>query len=155
LKFLYFLVIFLLFVFSACNKQPKACIEVSPNLTAYVFDTLTLASCSENAESFEWEIELPLDSLNTSNEILLDKIIYKSWAKPGEFDVSLTAVSAKGNKQDKTTEVVIVKDLCYQCVNDLGAEYFECASVYLTKKEFDDQLNFWLSNGYTCVTSID
>jgi ribulose bisphosphate carboxylase small subunit len=32
----------------------------------------------------------------------------------------------------------------------LGSEYLECASTYLTKEEFDKQVDYWLTNGYTC-----
>jgi hypothetical protein len=69
---------------------------------------------------------------------------------PRKFYSEFKAVSKNEKKQDITSETVTVKDICYKCTSSLGSEYLECASNYLTKEEFDEQVDYWLTNGYTC-----
>ena len=145
------LVLFIALIGSySCKKEPKACIEVSPSQTVNIFETITLKSCSDNSESYSWEIEQPLLSLESTHEIYSGNVVNHVWEAPGNFTVSLTAVSKNEKKQDITSETVTVKDICYKCTSSLGSEYLECASTYLTKEEFDKQVDYWLTNGYTC-----
>ena len=146
-----FLVLFIALITSySCKKAPKACIEFSPSQTVNVFETITLKSCSDNSESFSWEVEQPLVSLESSNAFYTGKVVDHIWEAPGNFTVSLTGISKNEKKQDIISETITVKDICYLCTSSPGSEYLECASNYLTKEEFDEQVDYWLTNGYTC-----
>jgi len=70
------LVLFIALIGSySCKKEPKACIEFSPSQTVNIFETITLKSCSDNSESYSWEIEQPLLSLESTHEIYSGNVV--------------------------------------------------------------------------------
>lgn len=81
----------IVFIFSSCQKQPKADFTVSKN-HAYVGEIINFYNSSSDATSFTWDFGdgVTIESENAEH----------FYSKEGSFQVELTAYSEKGNKCD-------------------------------------------------------
>lgn len=135
---------------AGCTKEPKACMEISPGKTVEVFQDITLTSCSENAEFIEWDVEERAFLFNINNSYNGEVATHR-WDASGTFTVQIKAISKNEKKQDELTETVEVVDVCYECINSSNFSSEICTNQFMEKSEFDNEISFYRSNGYTCT----
>ena len=155
-KFIAFIPVFAL-VFSGCIKEPTACIDTFPD-SVEVFEDVTFnSSCSENAESVEWEYEditgggfffFPTVSTSTSPSFT------HNWTSPGDYTITLTTYSKKEKEKDVTSSTITVLDICYECEKSSGGSTSTasfCSGFYSSLEELEAEVNDYEADGYTCV----
>ncbi|MEZ4721848.1 MAG: hypothetical protein R2813_08245 [Flavobacteriales bacterium] len=142
------------FALLSCTKEPKACMEIPPEVV--VFEEVELINCSQNAADYEWKVETNSNSGGKADRISHRESITHTWDARGTFDISLEAVSENGKKSDKTRKEIEVTDLCYTCRftynGDFEYETIQCLSNNgsSSKEDFEANIARLESQGWSC-----
>ena len=133
----------------SCTKQPVACMDVSPSKTVSVFDEVQFTSCSEEGHYYNWEIE-ELQNGATFTQYLSGETASFTWDNPGTFNVLLRVLSENQEKEDEVNELIVVEDVCYECVGEITTADV-CYGDYEEKSTFDSALKNFEDSDFDCT----
>ena len=113
-------------MFSSCVKEPKACFTVD-NVNPYVGEEVQFSNCSTEADSYVWNF----DDGNSDGETDATH----TYLLPGEYTVSLLALSENGDKDNFITQLISVTepvDTGKVVFWRQGIAPFDCPSIEIT-----------------------